>query len=151
MADRDRPLLADAKEEIARLGADLREMAGLRWQLVRLELQAGIGSVKRLAIALAVTVIMASTALPILAVWAAEFLGQRTKLTRSGWLLIFGLGLLAGAALTGWLAWRRFRRRFVGLEETLEELREDAVWFREWTGRREEDQGDADQAGCVES
>ena len=147
MADRDRPLLADAKEEIARLGADLQEMARLRWQLVRLEWQAGIGSVKRLAIALAVAVTMASTALPILAVWAAELLGQRTGLTRSGWLLIFGLGLLSGAALTGWLAWRGFRRRFVGLEETLEELREDAVWFREWAGRGEEGRGGGDQAG----
>ena len=50
------------------------------------------------------------------------------------------MGLLVAAALVAWLAWRRFRRRFVGLEETLEELREDLVWLQEWGGQNEHEQ-----------
>ncbi|MCG2685214.1 MAG: hypothetical protein L6306_16550, partial [Planctomycetales bacterium] len=28
-------------------------------------------------------------------------------------------------------AWRRFRWKFIGLRETMEELREDALWLKE--------------------
>ena len=35
------------------------------------------------------------------------------------------------ALAAGYCAWRRFRRRFIGLRETLEELREDLVWLQE--------------------
>jgi hypothetical protein len=51
------------------------------------------------------------------------------------------LGLLTAAALVGWLAWRRFRRQFTGLEETLEELREDLVWLQEWSRGGQREQG----------
>ena len=47
MADPDRPLLADAKAEVARLAADLSEMAGLRWQLAMLEARAAAGPIAR--------------------------------------------------------------------------------------------------------
>ena len=50
-------------------------------------------------------------------------------------LLVAGAMLLLLAPLVGWLAWRRFRRRFLGLEQTIEELREDAAWLREWLER----------------
>jgi uncharacterized membrane protein YqjE len=45
--------------------------------------------------------------------------------------------LVLVASLTGWRAWRTFRRRFIGFEETLEELREDAEWIREWMKKDE--------------
>lgn len=140
MADPDRPLFAEVKAEIARLGAELRQMAGLRWKLARLELEAAVRSVKWLAIILVVAAMMVTTALPILAVCAAELLAEATGVARTRWLLVFGLFLLSAAALSGWLAWRRFRRRLVGLEETMEELREDLVWLQEWTKRREEEE-----------
>jgi len=138
MAEPDRPLFADAKHQVARLGAELRRMAGLRWQLARLETEEAFRSARRLAVVLAIVAIMALTALPILVVWGAEFLGEVTRFPRAGWLLCFALTLLTTGALGGWLAWRRFRRQFVGLEETLEELREDLVWLQEWTGRDED-------------
>ena len=47
---------------------------------------------------------------------------------RYGWLLIFAGGLLILALSGGYLAWRRFWRRFTGLRETMEELREDMLW-----------------------
>jgi len=135
MADPDRPLLADLQQQAARLRAELGQTLALRWQLARLEVQAATGSIKRLAVGLAVAVVLAFTGLPVLAVWAATLLDEKLPLRGISWLLIFGLVLVAAAALVGWLAWRHFRRRFVGLEETLEELREDLVWLREWTGR----------------
>jgi len=148
MADPDRPLFADVRAEAGRLGAELRRMAGLRWRLARLELDAALRSVKWLAIALAVAAIMLTTALPLLAVWAAELLAEATGVSQSCWLLALGLFLLIGAATSGWLAWIRFRRRFVGLEETMEELREDLVWLQEWTARREpEDRREATDPG----
>jgi len=137
MADPDRPLFADLKAETARLGAELRRMAGLRWRLARLELDAASRSVKWLAIVLAVAAIMLTTGLPLLAVCLAELLAEAAGVAQAWWLLAFGVLLLIAAALSGWLAWRRFRLRFVGLEETLEELREDLVWLQEWTKRRE--------------
>ena len=107
-------------------------MAGLRWQLTRLELHADIRSARRLAFVLLSVVVMGLTGLPILAVAAAGLLDGWLGIAQVGWLFIFGLTLLAGAAVAGWLGWRRFRRRLVGLAETREELREDLVWLRDW-------------------
>ena len=57
--------------------------------------------------------------------------GGTGDVTRGGWLLIFAGGLLIFAVAGGYLAWRHFCRRFVGLQETLEELHEDLVWLGE--------------------
>jgi NhaP-type Na+/H+ or K+/H+ antiporter len=90
---------------------------------------------KRLAVAWLAAGAMALVALPVLVVAAGEALDGVWGIPRVLWLVIFGLVLAAAAGLTAWLAWRHFQRQFRGLEETLEELREDAVWLQEWTGR----------------
>jgi protein-S-isoprenylcysteine O-methyltransferase Ste14 len=133
MSEPERPLLADLKARIAAVTAELREMAVLRWQLAQLEWQTAAGQLKRLAVAGAVVAVMALTSLPILAVAATDLLDGSLGISRTGWLAVFGLLLLAGSAAGGWLAWRRFRRRWSGMEQTLEELREDLVWLEEWT------------------
>ena len=140
MIERERPPLADLRDEIGSLRADLTQMVRLRGQLARLEVEAALGQIKRLAIAGVIFGVMLLAALPILVVAAAWVLGdsQTCQILFGGWLLIFGLGLLIAAVAGGWWAWRRFRRRFVGIEQTLEELREDAVWLRERVGRGEE-------------
>jgi len=127
----DRPLLAEIREELDTLTAELREMAAARWELAQLELAADVQSVKRLAILWLAAALMALTALPLLAVYLAELLDGCGHIARAGWLLILGAGLLSSAAAAAWLAWRRFRRCFVGLQETREELREDLLWLRE--------------------
>ena len=66
----------------------------------------------------------------------AEALDGRCGIPRGGWLLIFGAGLLLLSGLGSYLAWRRFRRKFIGLRETLEELREDTTWLHEWSGKK---------------
>jgi len=139
MGDPERPLLADLKEEVARAGAEVGEMARLRWQLARLELDESIGQVKRLAIVLGIAALMALTALPVLVVWLAETLAIHAGyFPARGWMLVLALALLLVAGSGGWLAWRRFRRRFTGLEETIEELHEDLVWLRDWMGQDEQ-------------
>ena len=94
-------------------------------------------SFKRLALWLIVACIMGLAALPVLCVFFAEMLHEEMGIPRAWWLLIFAAGLVIAAALIGWLSWRRFSRRFVGLEQTLEELREDALWLQEWFGRED--------------
>jgi hypothetical protein len=127
----DRPLLADVRKELGSLGAELREMASARWELARLEVAADLRSARRLAVAWLVAVVMLLTALPLAVAGLAEALGGCLGVSRVGWLLIFAAALLLLATLGGYLAWRRFRRNFIGLRETLEELQEDAVWLKE--------------------
>jgi hypothetical protein len=137
MADPDRPLLADLKEEVSRIGGDLSRMLQLRWQLAQLEFRSAVRCAGQLAVALAAAAIMALVGLSVLTMRVAGFLDARFPLAGVGWPAAIGLGLLAGTVLLGWMAWRRFRRRFAGLEESVDELREDLVWIREWLGRPE--------------
>ena len=138
MADPDRPLFADAQAQLARLAGDLRRMADLRWQLARLELDASARRLLRLAILLAAASVMVLTSLPILVVAAACLLPEAARPYFLGGL--GGVLLCAGIVglVTAWQAWRRFRHQRFGLEETLEELREDRVWLDEWIGRDDE-------------
>ena len=135
MSEPARSPIGDLKDEIGSLADDLKELASLRWQLARLEGREAAGLVKRLAIVLAVAAVAGLTALPVLCVAAAEWLEGVTDVSSTGWLLIFGLALLLVGIVGGTLAWRRFRRRFVGMQESLEELREDLVWLKEWAVR----------------
>jgi uncharacterized membrane protein YqjE len=136
MAEAERPLLDQLREEVSRLGGELRQMAALRWQLARLEVEADLRQVRRLALSLTVAAVMGVVALALLCVALAELMERWLGGSRVGWLALLAAVLLAGAALMGWLAWRAFRRRFTGLQETLEELREDAVWIGEWRKRK---------------
>ena len=130
----ERPLFADIRAELGALGVELRQMAALRWQLARLELQSDVRSVIRLAIGWLIAALAALTALPLAVVLLADALDGVAAIGRGGWLLIFAVALLTAALAGGYLAWRRFCRRFVGLRETLEELREDLIWLREMSG-----------------
>jgi protein-S-isoprenylcysteine O-methyltransferase Ste14 len=131
--------LAKLRGELGSLEADLRQMIVLRWQLARLEVQTAVRQIKRFSLILLSFAVMALSAVPILAVALAGSLaaGEGEGISFVQWLLIFGLALLIAGAAGGYLAWRRFRRRFVGIEQTLEELHEDGVWLREWLGSGE--------------
>jgi hypothetical protein len=131
MSSPDRPLLADLKAELSGLKADVGEMLQLRWELARLEIQADIGHLKRLAVVWGVAAVTALTSLPLFATCIADALDGRLGIARKGWLLIFGLGLLCTAVICVYLGRIWFRRRFVGLKQTLEELREDLEWVKE--------------------
>ena len=133
MSEDKRPLLADLKREIGSLGVDLHESIELRWRLAQLEWESDIRLAKRLGVVLAIVLILVLTALPVLAVCLAEVCDGWLGIPDTGWLAIFGFVLLFGGAAGGYAAYRHFRRSFLGFEQTLEELREDMVWLREWT------------------
>ena len=133
MADSERPLFSGLQSELGSLVSDVRELAILRWELAKLELAADARSTVRLAVVLAVAVLMVLVALPVLVVSLGSLLDGVWGISQSGWLCIFAAALLATAGLGGFVAWRRFRRNLLGLEETIEELREDMVWLREWS------------------
>ncbi len=137
MNDSSKPLLAGVREELGSLGAELREMAAARLELARLEIAADLHSAKRLAVVWAVALALALTSLPLVAVWMADVFSEWTGVARGGWLLGFAACLLLASGIGGYLAWRRFRRDFVGLRETLEELREDLLWLNEKSGTKE--------------
>ena len=139
----DRPLLADVREEFGSLGGELREMAAARWELARLEIESDLRSARRLAVAWLAALVMLLTSLPLVAVWLAGVLAGLTGTGAGSWLLGFAAALLLLSIAGGYLAWRRFRRNFLGLRETLEELREDVLWLREKRegGRRKAEQG----------
>ena len=131
MRSPNRPLLAGLRAELGGLAADAKEMIRLRFELARLEIQADIGHLKRLVFVWGVAAVMALTSLPLFATCVAEALDGRLGIARWGWLLIFGLGLLCTAAACVYFGRVWFRRRFVGLQQTLEELREDLEWVKE--------------------
>ncbi len=134
MTDRERPLLADLRQQIAAAAADLGDLLALRWELARREFHAALAGLRRLAVALAAAAVMTLVALPLLVGLLAEVLDGRLGIARAGWLAIFGLVLAVGGLAVGGLAWRHFRRHFAAMTETLEECREDLVWLREWLG-----------------
>ena len=135
MASSDLFHWAEAKAEIVALAADLREMVRLRGELAWLEICSAIESIRRLVIVLTAAAIMALAGLPLLLVAAAQSLDRCLGLSQHAWLIVMGLALVGLGAVTGGLAWWRFRNRFAGLEETLEELREDLVLWDEWNER----------------
>ena len=126
-----RPLLADIRAELDGLRDDFREMVVARWELARLEVESDLRAAKRLAVVLTAAVLMVLSSLPLVFVALADVLAGCWHIPRWGWLLISIAVLLTAAAVGSLLAWRSFRRRFVGLAETLEELREDLIWLRE--------------------
>ncbi|HEY2841287.1 MAG TPA: phage holin family protein [Pirellulales bacterium] len=136
------PLLA----ELAGLRAELRGAAEARWRLARLELGAALRDIVRLSIAIVVAALLALVSLPVLIVAVADLLAGRLGISRTGWLFIEFGALVLIAAATAWLSWRRFRSHFVGLEETLEVLREDIASLERMTGKAEarSKSGDAD-------
>ena len=132
-----RPLLERISKELRALRGELGESLALRWQLAVLEIKNDLRLGRRFTIASAVALVMGVTALPLLLTAFAHSLDGRLGLSTGGWLLLFGAVLAVAAPTVGWLAWHRFRRRMVGLRQTLDELHEDAVWMREWLQRDE--------------
>jgi len=130
--DPQRPLLTRLCDELGMLGAELHESAILRCRLALLEIKADLRRTRRLAIVLATAGALGLAALPVLLVALAWWLDGYWGMPWAGWLLLFGAILVLTAPIIGLLGWRRFRRRFLGLEQTLGELREDAVWLQEW-------------------
>lgn len=110
---------------------ELREIFAARFQLAELEVRSDIDSTRRLGIVGGAGAVLVLTGLPVLAVLLAQTIASWLEHDEHWWLLAVGLFCCAAGAAVMGLAWRRFRRDFAGLRETLDELREDAAWLRE--------------------
>ena len=128
----DGSIFAPLRERLDLLGKHARESIALRWELARLELDCDLRTVRRFVVVLVLCLLGILTALPLLVFSLVFLLDGVGGIGMSGWSAIVGGSLFVSCLLVAWLAWRRCRAKFVGLEETLEELREDAEWLGEW-------------------
>ena len=135
MPESNQPVYSALGRDLQRLWSDLADMLRARRQLAELEIRSDIAASKRLVIVAAVGATLALTGLPLLAMLAADALAEWLEMDRHRSLLLVGSMLVVCGLATIWRAWRGFRSGFVGLEESLAELKEDSAWLREWTGQ----------------
>lgn len=135
MPDADPPLLGELREELSGMAGELSQLAALRWQLAEIELRESAQTAKRFSIGAIVAVVLLLTALPVVVVALSAWLDRVAELPHVSWAWILGLLLAITGLAIAWFSWRRFRREFRGLEQSIEELREDLVWVKEWSGR----------------
>ena len=147
MSDADRPLLDELRGEVTAVAAEAEQLVKLRWRLAEIELRESARTAQRFAVWASVAAVVLLTALPILIIATADWLNTSVPLGPLSWTWLFGLAMALAGPLLGWLAWRRFRRDFRGLEQSIEELREDIVWLREWSGKSDPD---TDGSACAE-
>ncbi len=109
---------------------DLAHLVQLKWDLLVLELAQSRRAATRLSVVVAIAAVCAAAVLPLVATAAAEVLAGKYGLPTWGWQLIAAGVLAVAAALIGLAGWRRFKAEYVGLEESIESLREDLAWLR---------------------
>jgi uncharacterized membrane protein YqjE len=124
--------------------SDVAEMFELRRRLAELEIKSDIAASRRLAVFGGIGAVLALAGLPIVLMTLAAYADAHWTNVSFPWIsLASGAALLVAGALLMLAAWRRFRYEFLGLRETLAELREDVVWLREWVG--DANGGDSDE------
>jgi uncharacterized membrane protein YqjE len=122
------------EEGLRRVRADALAYAEARWRLMQLELLEARAALGRLAAVALASFVLAVVGLGLLAASGAERLSRISGLDRALVLAMEGGLLLAAGAGAAWWGWRRWRRTFRPLEQSLEELQEDLHWLRERWG-----------------
>jgi uncharacterized membrane protein YqjE len=135
MTEADDNLFSGIATEGRRLRNDLGEMLAARAALAQLELAESARQTARCGVVLTVAVVLLVSAVPMTVATLALACAACFAQPPIAWLAASALLLVLVAALIAWLALRNFRRDFIGLRDTLAELREDLVWFREWNGQ----------------
>lgn len=136
MANATLPEHEAAADEFGRTWADLAETLELRRRLAESEIRSDLATGKRLGIVAGVGLVLALTALPLLVAAVAWIVATITNVSFAVWLLVFGGPLLTLGLTTIYSAWRKFRREFLALSATRQELHEDLIWLRELLGTR---------------
>jgi hypothetical protein len=134
------------RSTLSAVGGDVQESLRLRIDLAQLEAKAAATDLRRLSIGLAVAGVLGTVGLSTAAVGVATLLDGVAGMSAAGWLATFSLVIICAGAVVGSLAWTRFRRDFVGLEDTLEELREDSRWLGEILEAKEFRRSEAEPA-----
>ena len=138
MPDRARLETPSWTGEWSRLFSDFVELLTLRRQLAELEVRNDLYQIKRLAIFSGLGSAQCLIGMAVLAVLAGSLIDEwfatsTLPIVRPWGSLILGVGFVACGAETLRRGWSRFQREFSGLQESIAELREDAVWLREWS------------------
>jgi uncharacterized membrane protein YqjE len=123
---------AAVPDSFGRTWSDVSEMIELRRKLAEAEIKSDLAASKRLGIAGSLGIVFALVAAPLLLTALAFQLAAVTNVGFAAWLAILGGPLLAVGTATVYFAWQRFRREFLALATTRQELREDLLWLREW-------------------
>lgn len=120
-----------ASRDDGRWWSQLRELFVSRYELAELEIRGDIDNSRRLGVVGGSGLVMALAGLPVLVMVLGEALGAATVIDAVWWQLGIGIALLLIGLIILWFSYRKFRRDFAGLRETLEELRDDAAWMKE--------------------
>ena len=125
-------------EEWGRLFSDFVDLLVLRRQLAELEVRNDLRQIKRLGIFGGLGLTQCLVGMAVLAVLAGSLIDQWIATTtipgpRPWGSLGLGVVLILSGLETLRRSWNRFLREFSGLKESIAELREDAVWLREWS------------------
>ena len=125
-------------EEWGRLFSDFVDLLVLRRQLAELEVRNDLRQIKRLGIFGGLGLTQCLVGMAVLAVLAGSLIDQWIATTtipgpRPWGSLGLGVDLILSGLETLRRSWNRFQREFSGLKESIAELREDAVWLREWS------------------
>ena len=125
-------------EEWGRLFSDLVDLLVLRRQLAELVVCNDLRQIKRLGIFGGLGLTQCLVGMAVLAVLAGSLIDQWIATTtipgpRPWGSLCLGVVLILSGLETLRRSWNRFQREFSGLKESIAELREDAVWLREWS------------------
>ena len=125
-------------EEWGRLFSDFVALLVLRRQLAELEVRNDLRQIKRLGIFGGLGLTQCLVGMAVLAVLAGSLIDQWIATTtipgpRPWGSLCLGVVLILSGLETLRRSWNRFQREFSGLKESIAELREDAVWLREWS------------------
>lgn len=134
-----RPPLVD---DVRRAWSEMSEMVALRRRLAESELRSDLAASKQLAWSVGIGVVAALTGLSVLVMSLAAFADRQWNFAFPWFSTAAGGALLVGGLLFAWAAWWRFRRNFLGFQQSLAELKEDLVWLREWSGDDEDTDDD---------
>ena len=129
------PLIADVRHA----WSEMAEMVSLRRRLAETELRSDLATSKRLAWSAGIGLVAALTGLPVLVMALSAFADSQWQFSFPWISTIAGSSLFVGGLLFASAAWWKFRRDFLGFQQSLAELQEDLVWLREWSGDQAED------------
>ena len=130
--------------ELVRSWSELTEMISLRRQLAEAEIRSDVALARRVVIVGGIGLVVVLCGLPVLLVSLALQFENWIGADSPFWSIFFGIGLVAAGALTIWTVWRRFRHEFLGLRESMAELKEDLIWLREWVEDQKDSSSDGD-------
>ena len=130
----DEPLFSPLKRQMAGISAEAKAMLAARAELLGLELSAARSSVVRLVVAVLLGCLILLVALPMATVAFSQQLARWFSLDPLAVLWVFTLMMFVGGTGLIYGSWRRFRREFHGVEDSIAELREDLMWMQEWLG-----------------